>query len=283
MSPTPDDMKVIAELVMRLCGIVIGDNKKYLVESRLGPLLRDLKLDSYTTLCHTVSGDSGLKERFIDAMTINETQFFRDDAPFDVLQHRVIPMVFDEKSKTSTPRKLRIWSAACSTGQEPYSIGMILHEIIPDIRRWDVRILATDISEQALGVAESGVYSELEIGRGLPNRLRSKYFREVDGEWRVEDSVRSIISFRRLNLMSQFAALGPFDIILCRNVAIYFELDVQKDLFHRLSRVLTHTGYMFVGASESLSRFGPQFVPQLHCRATYYQPNLPEPPKKMVA
>ncbi|MFK7961735.1 MAG: protein-glutamate O-methyltransferase CheR [Phycisphaerales bacterium] len=283
MKPTPQDMKLVSALVMQLCGIVIGETKDYLVESRLGPFLREAGHDSYAKLCQAVAGNPALKQRFIDAMTTNETLFFRDDAPFDVLQHRVIPMVFDEKSSTPSPRRLRIWSAACSTGQEPYSLSMILHELVPDIRQWDIRILATDISERAISAAQTGVYSELEIGRGLPDQLRRKYFKEDAGQWRITDNVRSIINFRRLNLLTNFAALGQFDIVLCRNVAIYFDADVQKDLFQRLAKVLSPSGYMFVGASESLAKFGPMFVPQMHCRATYYQPNLTEPPKRMLA
>lgn len=279
MTPTPEDIQVVGALVQKLCGIVIGESKGYLVETRLGRLATELAGGSYVQLCQLAARDADVQSRFIDAITTNETLFFRDDSPFDVLRHRIIPMIADRNAGTPDEKRIRIWSAASSTGQEPYSLSIILHELLPDIESWDVRILATDISEQALRHAEAGLYSQLEVDRGMPEDLLRKYFVPEGGEYRIMDRVRSLVTFQRLNLLLPFPRLGPFDIVLCRNVAIYFESDVQKDLFHRLSQTLVEDGYLFVGASESLTRFGRQFIPQMHCRATYYQPNLKELPR----
>jgi chemotaxis protein methyltransferase CheR len=280
MSPTPEDIQAVATLVQRLCGIVIGESKGYLVETRLGRLATEVAGGSYVELCRLAARDADLQSRFIDAITTNETLFFRDDSPFDVLRHRVIPMVVDRNAGTGNERRLRIWSSACATGQEPYSLSIILHELLPDIESWDVKILATDISEQALRHAEAGVYSQLEVDRGMPEALLRQYFVPQGDDYRIMDRVRSIITFQRLNLLLPFPSLGPFDVVLCRNVAIYFESDVQQDLFNRLSDTLVDDGYLFVGASESLTRFGERFQPQMHCRATYYQPNVKQLPRR---
>jgi len=280
MTPSPEDIQAVGTLVKRLCGIVIGETKGYLVETRLGRLAEELAGGSYIELCRIAARDAAVQSRFIDAITTNETLFFRDDSPFDVMRHRVIPMIADRNAGGPEERRIRIWSSACSTGQEPYSLSMILHELLPDIEAWDIRILATDISEQALRHAETGVYSQLEVDRGMPEALLGKYFVPEGDDYRITDRIRSLVNFQRLNLLLPFPRLGPFDIVLCRNVAIYFEAEVQRDLFVRLSETLVQDGYLFVGASESLTRFGKQFTPQMHCRATYYQPNLPEAPRR---
>lgn len=280
MSPTAEDIQAVGTLVKRLCGIVIGESKGYLVETRLGRLAEELAGGSYIELCRIAARDLAVQSRFIDAITTNETLFFRDDSPFDVLRHRVIPMIADRNAGGPEERRIRIWCAACSTGQEPYSLSIILHELLPDIEQWDIRILATDISEQALRHAQAGMYSQLEVDRGMPEPLLRKYFVPEGHEYHIVERIRSLVSFQRLNLLLPFPRLGPFDIVLCRNVAIYFESDVQRDLFVRLSATLAKDGYLFVGASESLSRFGKQFTPQMHCRATYYQPNLAELPRR---
>ncbi len=280
MTPTPDDVREVARLAERLCGIVLGESKGYLVQTRLGRLAGEVAGGSYLELCRVAERDADVRSRFVDAITTNETLFFRDSAPFEVLRHRVIPMIVDRNAGTGHERRIRIWSAACATGQEPYSLSMLLHELLPDVHAWDVEILATDISEQALGHASAGLYSRAEVERGLgEDALRRHFVPDGDG-FRVMDSVRSLVSFRQLNLLEPFPGLGPFDVVLCRNVAIYFDAEVQRDLFHRLGDTLAEDGFLFVGASESLSRYGPRFTPHLHCRATYYQPNLKQLPRK---
>ena len=181
--------------------------------------------------------------------------------------------MLDTKAKTVFPKRIRVWSAACSTGQEPYSIAMIFHELLPDINTWDINILATDISDTAIKVASTGRYAAHEIQRGMKLQLLAKYFSKEDNFWKVKDELRSLIAFRQMNLLKSFTNLGPFDIIFCRNVAIYFSPEDKRSLFSRLAEVLIPEGVMFVGSSESLSDAGPQFKPQNHCRSIYYQPN----------
>ena len=250
-------------------------NGAYLIESRFEPLLRQLNCSSYAALAQKVkhSDDPVLKSAFIDAITTRETLFFRDSSPFPALQHKIVPELIDAKAGSFRPQRLRIWSAACSSGQEPYSIAMTLRQLIPDVDRWDISILATDISNDAIAQASRGVYSDFEIGRGMPLDWLDEYFIREREVWRIRDEVRGMVSFQRMNLVESFPRIGPFDIIFCRNVAIYFDLRVKRELFERLAKVLEPHGYLFVGSSESLTEFGPRWRPQHHCRAVVYQPN----------
>lgn len=266
----------VSSLVMELCGILLDETKGYLIESRLAPLVAEFKFASYSELVTRarVTRDRALLTRIVDAITTNETLFFRDTSPFEALQFKALPELFDAKAKTAFPRRLRIWSAASSTGQECYSLAMILHQMIPDIQKWDVNILGTDISDAALKQASSGTYSEFEIGRGLKPELLSKYFTRQGTNYKVKDELRSLVSFSRQNLLEPFAQQGPFDIIFCRNVVIYFNAATRVDIFHRLSRALAPNGYLFVGSAESLADLGPTYAPHHHCRSVFYRPNL---------
>ena len=185
----------------------------------------------------------------------------------------MIPELIDAKAGTLFSKRIRIWSAACSTGQEVYSIAMTLCELIPDILKWDVKILGTDISDSAVKHASLGQYAKHEIQRGMKPGLLQKYFTEGKDGWKVKDELRFLATFQRRNLLEPFNDLGSFDIIFCRNVAIYFDPKTKQSLFHRLTHQLTPNGYLFVGSSESLTDLGPQFIPQYHCRSVFYQPN----------
>lgn len=274
----------VAALVMDLCGILLDDSKGYLIESRLKSVAAEHGLASYSELVRQarVHRDARLLTRIIDAITTNETLFFRDGAPYEALQHKALPELIDSKAKTSYPKRIRIWSAACSTGQEPYSIAMVLHELIPDIHSWDVKILATDISDAALRQASCGTYSAFEIQRGMKPELLERYFTRHGGGYKVRDELRALVSFQRQNLLEPFADRGPFDIVFCRNVAIYFTPQARSDIFHRIAATLGHDGYLFVGSAESLSDLGPRFAPHHHCRSVFYRPNLPAPTPVMV-
>jgi chemotaxis protein methyltransferase CheR len=279
MQVAAGDVQFVAKLVDELCGVVLDDSKAYLVESRLADLAKANGCASYRDLCQKAryAGNDALQTKIIDAITTQETLFFRDASPFDALQHKAIPEIIDRKAKTAYPRRIRIWSAACSTGQEPYSIAMTLCEMLPDIATWDISVLATDISDAAVKAASTGWYAKHEIQRGMrPESLR-KYFVEQHGGWKVKDQIRSMVAFHRRNLLQPFAGIGPFDAIFCRNVAIYFDAVRRRDLFLRLTGRLVPEGYLFVGASESLLDLGPQFAPKHHCRATYYQPTSTAP------
>jgi chemotaxis protein methyltransferase CheR len=275
MQVTAEDIQFVAKLVDELCGVVLDDSKAYLVESRLADVAKASGCASYRDLCQKAryAGDPTLQARIIDAITTQETLFFRDAGPFDAMRHKVMPELIDGKAKTAFPRRVRIWSAACSTGQEPYSIAMTLCDTIPGIASWDISILATDISDAAIKAASMGWFAKHEIQRGMKTESLMKYFVEQRGGWKIKDQVRAMVAFQRRNLLQPFTGIGPFDVIFCRNVAIYFDAARRRDLFHRLAERLTPEGYLFAGASESLLDLGPRFGPRNHCRATYYQPN----------
>jgi len=273
MQIKPEEMPAIIRLVKDLCGVTLDETKGYLVESRLGNIAEEAGCSSFTELCQKARGNQTLQLRIVDAITTQETLFFRDNSPFEALRHKAIPELIDAKANTAFPKRIRIWSAACSTGQEPYSIAMTLCELLPDIDTWDINILATDICNTAITHASLGRYAKHEIERGMTPPMLAKYFTPEPDGWRVGEKLRSLIRFDRQNLLKPFTALGPFDIIFCRNVAIYFEPDVQRDLFNRLADRLNPYGYLFAGSSESLASLDPRFVPQNHCRSIFYQPH----------
>ncbi|MCA9127694.1 MAG: protein-glutamate O-methyltransferase CheR [Planctomycetales bacterium] len=271
---TPEDMVAVCDLVYELCGVQIATNKNYLVESRLADLVAELQCGSYSALAEKARSvmHQDLRAEIIDRMTTHETLFFRDTAPFEALKNKVFPELIDSKERTASPRTLRIWSAACSTGQEPYSIAITLHELLGSFKGWDISILATDVSELAIQSASEGIYSAHQVERGLPLNLRNKYFEQCDRGWRISDSLRSPIRFRRFNLLESFTGLGTFDVILCRNVAIYFTSENRQDLFSRMAKTLHNDGYLFVGSAESLNDHSSLFRMEQHCRATVYRP-----------
>jgi chemotaxis protein methyltransferase CheR len=273
---TAEDIQLVARLVSDLCGIVLDESKDYLIQHRLSDVAESTGCKSFSDLYHKVRAgtDKSLEMRIINAITTRETLFFRDDSPYQALQHKVLPELIDAREATPFPRRLRIWSAACSTGQEPYSIAMVLRELIPNIEQWDITITATDISDAAIEQASQGMYRAAEIQRGMRMELLQKYFIEQTGAWKTKDELRGMVAFRRINLLEKFPLYGPYDIIFCRNVAIYFKKADRQDLFKRLAKMLSPDGYLFVGSLESLTDLGVQFRPHHHCRAVFYRPNL---------
>lgn len=279
MSLTPQDIDAISGLVMDLCGVYLDASKSYLIEARLKELVQRSGCANYVELAKRAKygTDPKLARQVVDVMTTHETLFFRDNSPFDALRNKALPEVFDRAETAFPARRVRIWSAACSTGQEPYSIAMTIRDLLPDVNRWDISILATDVSDAAVQTASRGVYQAHEIERGLPPLKLQTYFQREGGNWKVRDEVRAMVAFKRFNLLDPFTALGTFDIIFCRNVAIYFTPEARKSLFLRMADVLHPAGYIFTGSSELLSDLGPRFQPQHHCRAVFYRPNLPAP------
>ncbi len=270
------DLDAICGLVADLCGVYLDESKSYLIESRLGELVSRSGCGSYAELARGARyvAEDKLRHEIVDLITTNETLFFRDASTFDALQHKVLPELIDSKAGSLFPKRLRIWSAACSTGQEAYSIAMLLSELIEDIHSWDVQIVGADVSDDAVARASYGLYAPHEVTRGLsPERLR-KHFTSVGPNWRVNDALRSLVSFERRNLLEKVEFGRRFDVIFCRNVAIYFTPEVRADLFTRLAACLTVDGYLFVGGQESLMDLGPQFAPHHHCRAVFYRPGL---------
>ena len=271
-----EEIKPLAQYVYSLSGISLDEKKAYLFESRFGPMLDDLGLGSYIDLITKARNDLSrkLEQKIIDAITTNETLFFRDTSPFEVLQHKILPDLIDSRTARSTgalPVRLKIWSAACSTGQEVYSIAIVLKELLSGNPRYNISLMGTDLSDAAIAQASYGQYNRFEIERGLPGDKLRKYF-EVNGtSWKIRDEIRSMATFRKLNLMQPFNHLGKFDIIFCRNVAIYFTVEDRKNLFERLADMLEPDGCLIIGSTESLTGVCDRFEAKRHIRSIYYQ------------
>jgi chemotaxis protein methyltransferase CheR len=268
----PEEQKSVAQYVHSVCAIALDESKGYLIEGRLAGLVEETGCASYSGLLQRARSDSSraLERRIVDAITTNETLFFRDTAPFDLLRHKLIPELIDQSARTGAAG-IRIWSAACSTGQELYSIAILLKELLGDPARYGVRLVGTDISDNAVGRASRGVFSPVEISRGLSETQRTRHFVPVAGGWQIRDEIRAMASFKRLNLMADFSALGRFDVIFCRNVAIYFTERDRISLFRRMERALQTGGCLVIGAMESLNGICPQFESKRHLRSVYYQ------------
>jgi chemotaxis protein methyltransferase CheR len=232
------------------CGIMLGDNKEYLITSRLRRLLENEKLANLSELMMAMDRNLTLKGMVVDAMTTNETLWFRDDHPFKIFSEKLLP----ELAKARRP--LRIWSAACSTGQEPYSLSIAIEEfkrINPGLLG-DVKIIATDISPTALAIAKEGIYSQLALKRGMGDAYLKKYFQQqAENKWKINSEIKQRIEFRSLNLQTNFSPLGKFDIVFCRNVLIYFSADFKTDILKRIHSTLQNDGHLFIGASEGVS------------------------------
>lgn len=249
----------LSEFLSVACGIELGDNKQYLVNSRLKALLSKHGLRSVSELLTAVKNGatSGLRQQIIDAMTTHETLWFRDQYPYEALKR----MIFPELARSCIPN-IRIWSAACSSGQEPYSISMIVEEYRREYPRHplgNVQIVATDISPTILKGAKEGIYEDIALGRGLTSDRRSVFFDEHGEKAKVKDFVRNRIMFQEQNLISPFTALGKFYVIFCRNVLIYFSDEKKADILERMANAIEPGGYMFMGGSEAISRYSSKF------------------------
>jgi chemotaxis protein methyltransferase CheR len=273
---TPEEVQLFSKFIYGLTGIYIDASKAYLLETRLGKLLEAEKCDNYAAFYHLIKKDSSktLENKVINAITTNETLFFRDNNPFELLRHKIIPEVVDSRSATTpngSPIPIRIWSAACSTGQEIISIAITLRELLMDLNAYNIKLLGTDLSDAAIKQASYGVYNKFEIERGLPKERLQRYFTSVGEGWKIKDEIRSMALYQKMNLMRPFNMVGKFDIIFCRNVAIYFTLEDRKQLFERIARVLEPDGFLVIGATESLTGVCPQFIPKRHLKSIFYQ------------
>jgi len=273
---TTDDIKAISKYILDISGIDLDESKRYLIETRLGRLIKEYECSSYRELCSKAKTGSNktIENKIIDAISTNETLFFRDTGPFEVLQHKILPDLIDsrtEKSSGLLPIPIRIWSAACSTGQEAYSIAIVLKELLPDLKKFDIKLLGTDISDSAIGQASYGTYNKFEIERGLSKGKLQKYFIPNGGNWKISNEIRAMVSFTKRNILKPFVDLGKLDIIFCRNVAIYFNLMERKTLFENIASVLEPDGFLIVGSTESLTGICPIFEPKRYLRTIYYQ------------
>lgn len=257
---TDADFNFIRELVMSQTGIVLSDQKRELVYGRLSKRLRTLGLQSFAQYCtHVERHDHELHE-LVNAITTNLTSFFREPYHFDFLRDSLLPELLQRNAAT---RRIRIWSAGCSTGEEPYSIAMTVRAALSVVQGWDVKILATDIDSNVLAKAQEGIYPE-QRATGIPERYLQHSFRRGSGDnagmLRVTDDVRSLITFRQLNLMQDWPMRGPFDVIFCRNVVIYFDKATQRRLFNRYADLLADDGHLFIGHSETLFKVCDRFT-----------------------
>lgn len=266
MSSGNADFELFRVFLEKACGIVLGSNKQYLVSSRLNKLMEQQGIKSLGELVQRMQSQSrgGLREQVVDAMTTNETLWFRDTYPFEVMKNKVLP----ELAKANPGQRLRIWSAACSSGQEPFSLSMTIDEyekINLGQLRAGVQIVATDLSGSMLAACKSGEYDSLAMGRGLSQERLQRYFDpKTPSRWTIKPAIRSRVEFRALNLLETYAALGKFDVVFCRNVLIYFSAEVKKDILTRIHATLKPGGYLFLGASEALNGL-PELYQMVQC------------------
>lgn len=273
---TPNEFKVFTKYILDVSGIVLGNGKEYLVELRLDSVISELRCLSFSELYHKAKTDKtgATEKKIIEAISTNETYFFRDTAPFQLLQHKIIPDLIDkrksEKNETD-PVPIRIWSTACSTGQEVYSVAILLKELFLNPEQFYIKILGTDISDAAITHASYGTYNKFEISRGLNETRINRYFTKTDNSWRVKDEIRVLSVFQKANLLRPFVGLGKFDIILCRNVAIYFTQTERKKLYEKIAGIIEPDGYLIIGVTESLLNDTTLFYPQKYLKSVFYQ------------
>lgn len=273
---TPDEIKLFSRYIYSISGISLDVKKAYLIETRLRRIIEKEGFGSYTELYHKAKADTSksLERKIIDAVTTNETLFFRDSAPFEMFRHKIMPDLIDKRTEASSgnmPVCLRIWSTACSTGQEIYSIAIILKELLPDLKKYNIRLLGTDISDGAVAQASYGKYSKFEIERGLDKERLRIFFNQNSNYWKIRDDIRAMVLFKKFNLMEPFVGMGKFDVIFCRNVAIYFNIEDRKRLFEKIAGVIEPDGYLIIGSTESLTGICPMFEPKRHLRSVFYQ------------
>lgn len=263
----------VTQYIYSICSIALDHSKDYLIEGRLNPLLDANGCQSFVQLIGQARQDrsGALNRRIIDEITTGETLFFRDSAPFDLLRFKILPELIDRRARCGVKAPIRVWSAACSTGQEVYSLAIVLKETLGDSNRYDIRVLGTDISDQAVARASAGHFSALEVGRGLGDAVRARYFNPHSQGWKIRDEIRAMATFQRLNLMNDFSGLGKFDIVFCRNVAIYFNDKDRASLFSRIEQRMEKDGCLVIGSMESLTGVCPQLEPQRHLRSVFYQ------------
>jgi chemotaxis protein methyltransferase CheR len=272
MTLTSDELKSWSRYIHEICGVHLDSSKGYLIETRLDPLLRETGSGNWSELLFKARTVGTLRVKIINAITTNETSFFRDTSPFDLLQHKLFPELIDRRNKAGLkPVPIRILSAACSTGQEAYSTAIVLKELLGSFTGYDIRILGVDISDAAVAQASYAHYSRMELDRGLaPDRL-ARYFEPVGERFKVRDELRALATFRRANLLDPFSGAAPFDIIFCRNVAIYFTEPDKIRLFRNLGLLLPRDGALIIGSTESITGLCPEFEPKRYLRSVFYQ------------
>jgi chemotaxis protein methyltransferase CheR len=267
---TPSDYEYLRKILKEHSGLDLSADKQYLIESRLLPLSRKSGLPGIDELVQKMKGGStSIIAQVVEAMTTNETFFFRDKVPFDHFRNSIMPEILQARASR---RSVRIWCAAGSTGQEPYSLAMSLKEMGAALAGWRVEIVATDISPEVLEKSRAGLYSQFEVQRGLPIQMLVKYFKQTGELWQINAEIRAMVQHRQLNLLQDFSQLGVFDVIFCRNVLIYFDQDTKIDIFNRLAKVTAPDGFLVLGAAETVVGLTEVFKPYPERRGVY-RPN----------
>ena len=256
----PDDFELFRSLLKQRSGLVVTTDKAYLLESRLMPVARKWHLKGLEDLASAIRArrDEKLIRDITEAMTTNESSFFRDSRPFDQFRNLVLPNLMKQRAAT---RRIRIWSAACSSGQEPYSLAIMLQEERAKLSGWTVEIIGTDLSNEILAKARAGTYTQFEVQRGLPIQLLVKYFKQVGDKWEIAPEIRRMVSFREFNLLSSLAPLGQFDIVFCRNVLIYFDQPTKAMVLNNISKLMPQDGVLYLGGAETVLGITDRFKP----------------------
>jgi chemotaxis protein methyltransferase CheR len=258
MPMTQADFEYVRDLTRERSGIVL-DTRQYLVESRLTALARREGFSSLEELVGKLRERrfGELNRKVVESMTTHETAFFRDVHPFEVLRTTVLPKVL---SRRTLSRRLAIWCAACSTGQEPYSIAILLREHFPSLAGWNVSLIASDLSARVLARAKEGTFSQLEVNRGLSSALVLKYFESMGAQWRIREDIRRMVDFREVNLLSKWPEMPPLDVVLMRNVLIYFDAETKRSILSRIGGLLRPDGYLFLGGAETTVYLDDSYV-----------------------
>ena len=280
-----EDYKIISQYVFDVCGIVLGEDKQYLIEQRLSPILGELGCASFSDLAQKL--DNGvsnffIREKMLNAMTTNETSFFRDEHPYVAFREKIMPDMMErvrERKERSWQRrgsKVSMWSVAASSGQEPYSMAMIIADIVNTsgmglITLEDFGILGTDISSKVLSKAMEGRYGPLEVTRGLTSEMRNKYFLLDGDSYIVDEKLRKIVDFKTFNIQDSFLQIGSFDVVFCRNILIYFTDDAKRKILSQLWHILAPNGYLLLGAAENMYNLNNDFATERYGATTIYR------------
>jgi len=264
----PENDRYLRAFIHQESGILLGEEKQYLLQSRLAPILKSYQINSFDELCVSLRSASNpeLKRKVIEAITTHETQFFRDPSVYDLLRETILPEIVERRR---FERKIRIWSAACSSGQEPYSIAILLDEM--GCAGWDYQIVATDLSSQILDRARSARYLPIEVGRGMSKERLDHYFEELNQEWRLRENIRRIVSFQQVDLRQPMPWPEPFDLVLCRNVLIYFDAETRAQVFANIHRSLLPCGFLLLGSSEATVQIEAKFTRRTSGSCLFYQ------------
>jgi chemotaxis protein methyltransferase CheR len=270
----PEDFDLLAGIVKQRSGLVLTPEKVYLLESRLMPIARKRGLSELEELVSVVraASDENLLTEITDAMTTNESYFFRDSVPFELFENHTLPLLLEARAHK---KALRIWCAAASTGQEPYSLAMVLKENATKFEDWRIEIVATDISSEVLEKAKAGLYSQFEVQRGLPIQMLVKNFTQVGEMWQIDSSLKAMVDFRHFNLLDDPTTLGKFDLVFCRNVLIYFDSETKSQVLNGIAKTLPPDGAIYLGAAETVIGITDHFRPVKGKRGIYELNGVP--------